>query len=353
MNFRLIDEHGRQLELERNLSRLRAEYGQEARSAFQAVAQEAVATEVMQADSNKASLPRSDAPRAAVTGGYRQWDFGTLPETLEIQKGNKTLFGYPALVDQGEAVDLEVFDDLLEARKVHWQGLRRLFAISQKDTLKALQKQMPGIREIGLLFINIGQVDLLTLQILQLALERAFMQDPLPSNAEEFAERVSSGKPRLTLIAHEIARHTLAALEAYTETQKKMAQAKAVSQTAHADMTEQIQGLIFPNMLAEIPYAQLVHLPRYLKGVALRIEKLRTNAARDTQCQRDWESLARPWQKRLHGTKGSSYAMQDDPGLRDFRWQLEELRIALFAQELKTPTPMSLKRLEKVFASLR
>jgi ATP-dependent helicase HrpA len=106
-------------------------------------------------------------------------------------------------------------------------------------------------------------------------------------------------------------------------------------------------------MLAEIPYAQLVHLPRYLKGIALRIDKLRTNPARDAQCQKDWESLARPWQKRLQAFKGSSYAMDDDPGLGDFRWQLEELRIALFAQELKTPTPMSLKRLEKVFASLR
>jgi ATP-dependent helicase HrpA len=353
MNFRLIDEHGRQLELERNLSRLRAEYGQEARSAFQAVAQETVAAEVIQSDSKKTNALPSDAPTTAAIGGYRQWDFGPLPETLEIQKGNKTFFGYPALVDRGDAVDLEVFDDLIEARKVHWQGLRRLFAISQKDTLKALQKQMPGAREIGLLFINIGQVDQFIEQILQLALERAFMQDPLPGNAEDFAERVSSGKPRLALIAHEIARHTLAALEAHAETQKKMAQAKAVSQTAHADMTEQIQGLIFPKMLLEIPYAQLVHLPRYLKAIALRIEKMRTNPARDAQCQRDWESIARPWQKRLHGAKGSSYAMQDDPGLRDFRWQLEELRVALFAQELKTPTPMSLKRLEKVLVSLR
>jgi ATP-dependent helicase HrpA len=353
MNFRLIDEHGRQLELERNLARLRAEYGQEARSAFQAVAQEAVVAEVIQSEGQKTRPSGGESAAIAVTGGYRQWDFGPLPETLEIQKGNKTLFGYPALVDQGDAVDLEVFDDLLEARKVHWQGLRRLFAISQKDTIKALQKQMPGVREIGLLFINIGQVDQLIEQILHLAIERAFMLEPLPTNSSEFAERVSSGKPRLTLIAHEIARHTLAALEAHAEAQKKMAQAKAVSQTAHADLVSQMQGLIFPKMLAEIPYAQLVHLPRYLKGIALRIDKLRTNPARDAQCQKDWESLARPWQKRLQAIKGSSYAMDDDPGLGDFRWQLEELRIALFAQELKTPTPMSLKRLEKVFASLR
>ena len=352
MNLRLIDEHGRQLELERNLARLRAEYGQEARSAFQAVAQEAVSSEVLSPRADKANSNSTPSTVLQVTGSYSQWDFGDLPETLEIQKGNKTLFGYPALVDRGDAVDLEVFDDLLEARKVHWQGLRRLFALNQKDTLKALQKQLPGAREIGLLFMHIGQVDLLIEQILNVAIERAFMTDPLPTSANAFTERLVSGKPRLALIAQEIARHTLSALQAYAETQKKLAQAKAASPSAHADMVTQIQGLIFPKMLAEVPYTQLVHLPRYLKGIALRIDKLRSNPARDAQCQRDWESVARPWQKRIQGAKGVSYAMQEDPALRDFRWQLEELRIALFAQELKTPTPMSLKRLEKVLASL-
>jgi ATP-dependent helicase HrpA len=112
--------------------------------------------------------------------------------------------------------------------------------------------------------------------------------------------------------------------------------------------------LIFPQFVADIPYAQLVHLPRYLKAIAMRIDKLRTNPSRDAQCQKDWESVARPWQKRLQGNKGSaSYAMKDDLALQDFRWQLEELRVALYAQELKTPSPMSLKRLEKVLASLR
>lgn len=230
----------------------------------------------------------------------------------------------------------------------------RLFALNNKDTLKALQKQLPGIREIGLLFINVGSVDGLIEQILNLAVERAFMAEPLPNTAELFAQRLQEGKPRLALIAQEIARHALAALQAYADLQKKMAQAKAVSPTAYADIQTQVQGLIFAKFVANIPYAQLVHLPRYLKAIALRIDKLRSNPARDAQCQRDWESVARPWQKLLQGSKGSaSYAMEADQALMDFRWQLEELRVALYAQELKTPTPMSLKRLEKVLASLR
>lgn len=362
MNFRLVDEHGRQLELERNLSRLRAEYGETARTAFQAIAQQAVHDELGSATPVNNLAPISKTNQSANAslvktveqGGYRSWDFGELPETLEIQKGNRTLFGYPALVDRTEACDLEVFDDLLEARKHHWQGLRRLFALSNKDTLKALQKQLPGIRELGLLFINIGSVDSLIEQILNLALERAFMNDPLPVNAEQFAERLQAGKPRLALIAQEISKHALAALQAYADLQKKLSQAKAASATAHVDIQNQVQGLIFPKFVSDTPYSQLVHFPRYLKAIAMRIDKLRANPSRDSQSQKDWESVARPWQKLVQAGHGSAaYTTNEDQALADFRWQLEELRVALYAQELKTPSSMSLKRLEKVLASLR
>ncbi|WP_371819240.1 ATP-dependent RNA helicase HrpA [Polynucleobacter sp. MG-6-Vaara-E2] len=358
MNFRLIDEHGRQLEVERNLTRLRSEYGQTARDAFQAVAQEVAQAELgiepsTQAITKSNSAGKSDQARRVEQSGYCTWEFGELPETLEIQKGNKTLFGYPALIDRGDYCDLEVFDDLLEARKQHAQGLRRLFALGNKDTLKALQKQLPGIRELGLLFINVGSVESLIDQILNLSIERAFLNEPLPNNAEQFTERMQAGKPRLALIAQEISRHALAALQAYADLQKKMAQAKAASPSAYADIQSQVQGLIFPKFVADIPYAQLVHLPRYLKAIAMRIDKMRSNPSRDAQCQKDWESVARPWQKLTQGSKGANYAMTDDQALIDFRWQLEELRVALYAQELKTPTPMSLKRLEKVLASLR
>lgn len=362
MNFRLVDEHGRQLELERNLSRLRAEYGETARTAFQAIAQQAVqeelGAEVVVSAQNTGAKTNQAANASAIKnveqGGYRTWDFGELPETLEIQKGNRTLFGYPALVDRTESCDLEVFDDLLEARKHHWLGLRRLFSLSNKDTLKALQKQLPGIRELGLLFINVGSVDGLIEQILNLAVERAFMNDPLPVSAEHFAERLQAGKPRLALIAQEISKHALAALQAHADLQKKLAQAKAASASAYTDIQTQAQGLIFPKFVSDTPYGQLVHFPRYLKAIAMRIDKLRANPSRDAQCQKDWESVARPWQKLVQGSRGSAnYAMAEDQALTDFRWQLEELRVALYAQELKTPTPMSLKRLEKILASLR
>jgi ATP-dependent helicase HrpA len=359
MNFRLIDEHGRQLDVERNLSRLRAQHGENARNAFQALAQDAVESELGATPMSRSKVMQPKGSELSPArnidqGGYRTWEFGELPETLEIQKGAKTLFGYPALVDRVDYCDLEVFDDLIEARKFHWSGLRKLFALANRETLKALQKQLPGMREIGLLFINIGSSDSLSEQITSLAIERAFMGDPLPVNATQFAERIQAGKPRLALIAQEIARHTLAALQSYADLQKKLPQAKAISSSAFADIQSQLNGLIFTKFVSDTPYAQLVHLPRYLKAVSMRIDKMRLNPSRDAQCQKDWESIARPWQKLLQGFKGNGhYAGGENSTVQEFRWQLEELRVALYAQELKTPSPMSVKRLEKVLASLR
>jgi ATP-dependent helicase HrpA len=257
-------------------------------------------------------------------------------------------------VDCKTAVDLEVFDDPQEAKQIHRLGLKRLYALVLRENIKALHKQLPGARDIGLLFMQLGSVEALIEEIVMMAIERAFMQDGLASTKAEFEESLQKGKPRFVLIAGDIAKHVLLTLQEHAEVSKKIATAKALSNSAFEDIRQQLQGLVHAQFLGQTPYEQLVHLPRYLKAIGLRIEKLRSNTARDAQCQKDWESLARPWQKMRQGAKGSGhYQLEQDPRIKEFRWQLEELRVALFAQELRTPTPMSVKRLEKVLASLR
>ncbi len=344
MNFRLIDEHGRQLELERNLNRLRSEYGGMAREAFQSLANTNIKT--VQTDQAEASPIQK--------GSYQAWDFGELPQTVTMTRGNQTIQGYPALVDRKTAVELEVFDDPAEAKRVHRQGLCRLYSVVLKEHTKALHKQLPHAREIGLLFIQLGSVEELIEHIGMLAIERAMLQSQEPTNKMQFEESLKQGKPRLMLIAGEIAKHVLASLQEYAELHKKLIAAKALSSSAYDDIRSQLQGLIHAQFVKQVPYEHLVHLPRYLKAIALRIDKLRSNASRDAQNQRDWESVARPWQRMVQESKGM-LGMNDEHTmrLREFRWQLEELRVALFAQELKTPMPMSVKRLEKVLASLR
>jgi ATP-dependent helicase HrpA len=290
-------------------------------------------------------------PSLSQTEQIKDWCFGELPEMLEIKRGKQTLYGYPALVDHQTHCDIEVFDDPEIARRNHRQGLRRLFALPMKETIKSLHKQLPGARDLSLLFMNIGSSDELMTQIIELALDRACLAEPLPNNDSSFKERLDAGKPKLALIAQEIARHALASLQAYADLQKKMAALKALSNSAHADVSAQVQKLIHAQFIAETPYESLVHIPRYLKAILMRIEKLRTNPSRDAQLQTEWQSIYNPWLKLIQSQK--VYGGSVDGRLDDIRWQLEELRVALFAQELKTPTPMSTKRLQKILESLR
>lgn len=360
MNFRLVDEYGRQIDLERNLGKLRAEHSQAAREVFQEVAASAVnqlaaPSKNLHAESQSSSASGTgDLGHKAVisqTDNIKDWSFGVLPEMLEIKRGKQNLYGYPALVDQQTHCDIEVFDDPEVARKAHLQGLRRLFALPMRETIKALHKQLPGARDLGLLFMNIGNAEDLITQVIDLAIERSCLMEPLPTNAEEFKQRLDLGKPKLALIAQEIGRHALAALQAHADLQKRMAQLKALSGSAHNDVTNQIQQLVHPQFVRQTPYEYLVHLPRYLKAASMRIDKIRLNPSRDAQLQQEWQSLHQPWTKLLAAQKAYDAAV--DPRLNDFRWQLEELRVALYAQELKTPTPMSSKRLQKILDSLK
>jgi len=356
MNFRLVDEYGRQIDLDRNLGKLRAEYSQAARDMFKEVAAVVAVPSIKKTDNQLNEVvgeahTAKEAAHVSETENIKSWTFGVLPEMLEIKQGKQTLYGYPALVDKETHCNIEVFDDPELARKTHTQGLRRLFALQMKDTIKALHKQLPGARDMGLLFMNLGTSEDLITQVLDLALERACLMDPLPASEATFKERLDAGKPKLALIAQEVARHTLASLQAYADVQKRMAQLKALSASAHTDVLGQLQKLIHAKFVSQTPYEYLVHLPRYLKAIVMRIDKLRSNPARDQQCQTEWQSLLNPWQKLIQSQK--AYGGSLDPRLEDFRWQLEELRVALYAQELKTPTPMSTKRLQKILESIK
>jgi ATP-dependent helicase HrpA len=108
-----------------------------------------------------------------------------------------------------------------------------------------------------------------------------------------------------------------------------------------------LQRLVPKRFVVAAPWAQLQHFARYLKGVVMRLDKLRADPARDAQKLAELRPLEQRYLRRLAELKGQADARQDD-----FRWQLEELRISLFAQELRTPQPVSVKRLEKTWAQL-
>ena len=360
MNFKIVDEHGRQLEMGRNLANLRAEFGGQARESFQKIAsaeklalldaQTTAASAVSRKGSGNIAPQKASAAAPAPVlkqENFTGWTFDSLPELLEVQQGKQTLIGYPALVDKLTHCHIEVFDDPDEAARVHRIGLRRLFALQLKEQVKFLEKNIPGLQQMGMQFMALGSQEELREQIIQTAIERACLQQPLPTNSGEFNIRREEGKARLNLLANEIARMAGQILAEYHSLPKKIQGIKAHAQAA-ADIQSQLQMLITKRFIADTDFSQLVHFPRYLKAITIRMDKLRADPARDAKLMAEWNSVAQPWQRTPRKTGADA-----DPKLLEFRWLLEELRVSLFAQELRTPMPVSVKRLQKVWESMQ
>ena len=349
MNFKIIDEHGRQLDMGRNLSALQAELGTQAREQFQKIAEQAVPVESSVGSNAAVNTKPAQSRSAAGPANFQNlttWSFDALPELLEIQQGKQTLIGFPALVDRVTHCDLEVFDDPNEAATFHKNGLQRLFSLQLKEQLKYLEKNVAGLQQMGMQFMALGSQEELRDQIIQAGLTRACMQLPLPTNANEFNQRRDEGKARLNLLVNEIARLIGQILGEYHTLPKKL-QALKAHKAAQADMQSQLQSLIHKWFVVETDHGQLAHFPRYLKAVLVRLDKLRTDPTRDTRLMSEWQQAATPWQRAL---KSGAHG---DPKMQEFRWMLEELRVSLFAQELKTPMPVSVKRLQKVWESMQ
>ncbi|HXZ09862.1 MAG TPA: DUF3418 domain-containing protein, partial [Paraburkholderia sp.] len=296
------------------------------------------------------TAPSSNTVASPATALYEKlttWNFGKLPELLEIRRGGQTLFGYPALVDRGAHCDVEVFDSPDEAARIHRAGLRRLFALQLREPIKYLEKNLPGLREMAMQFMPRGTQEELRDQLIDTALDRACLQDPLPTDDISFHARRDEGRSRLTLLAQEIARLVGQILAEYATVSKKLVQAKSFG-SAHVDMQGQLDALMGKRFVVDTPYPQLAHFPRYLKGIALRIDKLKADPARDARQFSEFAPLLQHYQRALAQRGGVM-----DPRLAEFRWLLEELRISLFAQELRTPMPVSVKRLYKVWESMQ
>ncbi|HWH73807.1 MAG TPA: ATP-dependent RNA helicase HrpA [Methylibium sp.] len=356
MNFRIVDEHGRQLGIGRHLPTLKAELGTQARSAFQALAAlklAPAATVAPAATGQPAPAVRRAAPPAAAASApapaqrHTAWTFGELPELMEVRRGGQSLVGFPALIDKGTHVEIEVFDEPEVAALKHRAGLRRLVALQIKEPLKYLEKNIPELTRMAVAYMALGgSAEELRDQVIEVALERAFLADPLPADAAAFAKRVDEGRARLNLIAQEVARQAAAVLAEHAGAARKLKDAKPAREVAE-DITAQLGRLLPKRFLSDTPWAALQHLPRYLKAVTLRLDKWRADPARDAQRLAELRPLEQRYLKRLAERKGAA-----DARLAEFRWLLEELRVSLFAQELRTPQPVSVKRLLKAWEQL-
>jgi len=327
MNFRVMDEHGRQLGMSRNFSQLHSELAPHAAPVIAAVT--------------------VDKQEKHTEQRCTSWSFGTFTETRQVNRAGQNVTLYNALVDDADAVVLRAFDTREAAQTAHRSGLRRLFMLVLKEQVKYLEKNLPDAQRLGMLFMPFGTQQELHQQILSMAFDRACLNDPLPTCEADFTARAREAKNRLLLIAQELARLVAAVLGEHQALQKILPQIKAHAQ-ANGDIRAQLEWLLHKGFVRDTPYERLQHVPRYLKAISLRIEKLRSNPARDAQCMTQLQPLLQAVQK-IHQAKPGMH----DPRVDEFSWLLQELRVSLFAQELKTPVIVSVKRLEKMLAALR
>ncbi|MES1983198.1 MAG: ATP-dependent RNA helicase HrpA [Pseudomonadota bacterium] len=319
MNFCLLDEHGRQVAAGRNFAQLRAEH--------------APRTE---------TLPARSAEGLQPAARYVVWGFGDFHETTTTQRAGQAVTLFNALTDEGDAVTLRVYDTREQAQARHRAGLRRMFMLLLKEQVKFLEKNLSGLQAIAMQFLPFGSQQDLQRQIFEVTFDRCCLIDPWPVTEHEFLNRGKEAKSRLNLVAQEITRLVGLILAEYQLVLKSLQTIKSHT-SALQDMRMQCESLLHKEFIAGTPYERLQHLPRYLKAINVRTEKLRSNPARDAQCMAQIQPLIQAWQKKKQAQHGNS-----DTRMDEFGWLVQELRVSLFAQELKTPVIVSVKRLEKM-----
>jgi ATP-dependent helicase HrpA len=326
MNFRVVDDAGRELAAGRDLAALKLQLGEAAQLTF------------------------SSAGAGIEKGGIRAWDFGVLPAQIDFSRGGRRLTGYPALADEGESVAIRLFDTRPAADAAMRSGVRRLLRIVLKEQMRQLEKSLPGLTQAALALRGLAPADDWKEDLLTAVADRAFIgEDELPRDANAFEGLKQRARTRLPAVREAACRLFAAIAEEHQRAQQKLAAtAKSMPQAA-ADVRAQLARLVFRGFLTATPWDRLHDLPRYLKAAQLRLDKAAGDPVRD---QRHAGSIAELWRRYEERAARERRAGRIDPRVEDFRWRIEELRVSLYAQELKTPYPVSYKRLDKLWSRI-
>ncbi len=330
MRFRVVDADDQELAVGRDWAALQQQLRGAARRSF-------------------AALPTPEFERE----GVRDWDFGELPEEVSFIRNGIQLRGYPALVAEADGtLALRVLDALARAEAATRAGLRRLIGWRLGAAFKALGRDLPNFQRMTLHYLGLGTQEQLREEMLDAMLDRAFLKgEALPRDRAGFEGLLERGKTRLPAARAEISKMAAEILHAYYEVRQLLSQEPSpVWAEALADLREQLAHLVYPGFLRQTPAEWLPHLPRYLRAMTIRLNKLRQ--APDKDRQRSGE-IVRLWNQYQRQAARNAEREQQDPELIRFRWLLEELRVSQFAQELKTIAPVSVKRLEEQWGRVR
>lgn len=326
MNFKVVDAKGRLLGQGRDLTALRQRFAHEAAAHTQALDQQGLNT-----------------------SGHQAWDWDTLPAKIEQSQAGITLQAFPALVDEGSSVGIQLFDTQAKAEQSYLKGLVRLMRFSLPQKEKYLSSQLPGWSELSLMFTKIGPRQALLDDLLDTSLRQTFSDQPpsaWPRTARDWQDWLDTYAPLWVAQATELAQQARAALSAQVplaaQLKGKMPLAVALS---YQDVRQQLARLFYPGFLWDAG-RWIQHYPRYLRAISLRLEKAARDPRRDQHCAQEIEGLWQAWEARYQQAQQQGQVSQ---ALLDYRWLLEEYRVSLYAQQLGTSQPVSDKRLKQLW----
>ncbi|WP_443678108.1 DUF3418 domain-containing protein [Neisseria subflava] len=321
-NLRIIDDGGQELAMGRDLIQIQQQLGKAAATTFRDNTQE--------------------FERDNVTA----WDIGTLPESIKFARGKQQLTGYLGLQKEKDGrIALRLFDTSAAAEQAHRLGVIELMKLQLKEQIKDLNKGIQGFTQAAMLLKHIN-ADTLRDDLTQAVCDRAFIgEDELPRNEKAFKEQIKRARSRLPAVKEALSRYLQETAAAYAELNSKLGK----HPLTHL-LRQRLQTLLAAGFATRTPWAQWSRLPIYLKAMTLRLEKYSSNPARDAAREADIQGLEQMWQEKINEFKMQNKVISE--AMMDYFWRIQELRVSLFAQELKTPYPISFKRLEKIFLEI-
>jgi len=337
MRVRVVDAAGKPIADGRDLPALKRDLAPRMRSSFESMSE-----------------------KRWIRDGIRDWDFGDLPATVPLERGGVSVNVYPALVDQGDAAGIRLFESEATATRAHRDGLRRLYMIRAIDELKFHAQYLPDFEEMVVHYAPIGPGEELRRDVLEVLADKLFVT-PRPDvrTQQAFDAQLGAAWHRIGELTHWVCELVTATLRAYHRLQIRLEQPpKALREDALRDIRSQVEHLMRPphakvprRFLRTTPTEWLVHYPRYLKAIDMRLDRCGRDAG-----QRDAELMVQVkphWDKVRQLMEQRPELLELLPPFEELRWMIEEFRVSLFAQELKTAVPVSAKRIEKQWAKCR
>ena len=326
VNIRVVDAAGAELAQGRDVGRLRVRLGEAAQLSFAAAGLEFERTNI------------------------KRWDFGDLPESLTVVRDGRRLTGYPALVDHGDSVALKLYDTRDGADAATRTALIRLIRTQLNDAVRRWEREPPGFVVSALQLKPAVSPEVLLADVVHAVCARAFLgDDPLPRSEAAFADQVKRARTRLPAVAEGAFRLLGAIAAEYHSLGQRIAALPPARARIGTELAAQRDALVRAGFFSATPWEQLGHLPRYLQALQRRLARFAEDPARDAK---HGQAVAALWERYRARAEADRAAQRVDPALDAYRWLLEELKVSLFAQELRTARPVSYKRLEKAWAGL-